>query len=65
MDSASGVDPVVPQFRFGPEPVHLSGWGWLLGIEQIVEHTWWYRAFAKENAAEVYQSLGPATFHGE
>ena len=42
-------DPIVPRFRFGPEPVHLSAWGWLLGIERIVDLTLWYRDRAEEN----------------
>jgi cell wall assembly regulator SMI1 len=57
-------DPIVPQFRFGPEPEHFSGWGWLRGIEQIVELTLWYRDMAKENEDEVYECHGPACFHG-
>lgn len=58
-------DPIVPSFRFGPEPVQFSGWGWLLGIEQIVEITLWYRDFAEENEGEQYTCLGPAYFHGD
>lgn len=58
-------DPIVPQFRFGPEPVHFSGWGWLLGIEQIVEMTLWWREMAEENEDEEYECHGPASFHGD
>lgn len=56
-------DPIVPRFRFGSDPVHFSGWGWLRGIEQIVELTLWYRDMALENEDEVYECHGPAGFH--
>lgn len=52
-------------FRFGPEPVHFSAWGWLLGIEQIVDLTLWYRDLAEENEDEKYECRGPACFHGD
>ena len=58
-------DPIVPKFRFGPEAVHFSGWGWLLGIEQIVEVTLWWRDMAEENEDEEYECHGPACFHGD
>jgi cell wall assembly regulator SMI1 len=58
-------DPIVPMFRFGPDPVQFSGWGWLLGVEQIVEHTLRYRGMAEENADEIYECIGPACFHGD
>ena len=58
-------DPIVPMFRFGPDPVQFTAWGWLLGVEQIVEHTLRYRGMAEENADEIYECIGPACFHGE
>src|SRR3954470_11373731 len=57
--------PIVPSFRFGPEPVHFSAWGWLLGIERIVDLTLWSRDRAQENKDEEYKCLGPACFHGD
>jgi cell wall assembly regulator SMI1 len=58
-------DPIVPKFRFGPEPVHFSGWGWFLGIDGIVERTLLFREFTAENYEERYECLGPASFHEE
>jgi len=58
-------DPIVPQIRFGPDPVHFSGWGWLLGIERIVEFTLLYRELFEENQEEKYECHGPAHFHGD
>ena len=64
-------DPIVPQFRFGPEPEHFSGWGWLIGIEQIVEMTLWWRDVVEENDEnrqaddEQYECHGPAGYHGD
>jgi cell wall assembly regulator SMI1 len=58
-------DPIGPQYRFGPEPVHFSGWGWLLGIEQIVEMTLWWRDIADEVEDEEYECHGPAGFHSD
>jgi cell wall assembly regulator SMI1 len=58
-------DPIVPMFRFGPDPVQFTAWGWLLGVEQIVEHTLRYRGMAEENADEIYECIGPACFHGD